>query len=216
MYGGADNDTYYVAWNGGSGDKAVDDSGGTDIIRFTGSAQGVDFDLALTSWQAITLNFRVKITTADTIENLMGSSHADGLYGTTGANDIDAQGLVLDLTRSMACAGNDYLWMSSPGGYLKAFGGDGDDTITGDCGNDEFYGEDGNDLLIGGGDGNDSLSGGAGDDWMYGGFDDDELIGGSGTDHGYGGDDSSGGYGDDSDINLGGIEYWDPDGPNSP
>jgi Ca2+-binding RTX toxin-like protein len=103
-----------------------------------------------------------------------------------------------------------------------AFGGAGDDTLTGNGignwlrgngGDDRIYGRQGNDLLEGG-DGDDDLFGdsgddtiyaGEGDDYVLGGADDDTIYGGAGEDllYGQSGDDVISG-GDDDDVLSGG------------
>ncbi len=54
-----------------------------------------------------------------------------------------------------------------------AYGGNGNDRLTGGYGADYLYGDDGNDIL----------AGGAGNDSLYGGDDNDDLYGGDGNDH---------------------------------
>ncbi len=91
---------------------------------------------------------------------------------------------------------------------LLAFGGEGDDNISGDVGSDTIYGGLGIDELNGGGAGdliygganNDEITGGAGSDTLYGDTGDDEIDGQDGNDTIYGGsghDDLLGGNHDD-------------------
>ncbi|MCY4263870.1 MAG: M12 family metallo-peptidase [Gammaproteobacteria bacterium] len=102
-------------------------------------------------------------------------------------------------------------------GTLIAYGGLGNDLISGKTGIDRLYGEDGNDRLYAwegddfieggdgndfadGGDGDDALNGGDGDDALHGNLGADELVGGNGDDHlrgGEGDDVLEGGVGDD-------------------
>jgi len=99
-----------------------------------------------------------------TVTNFNG---ADILYGTTGADTIDAR------------SGND-----------KVYGWGGDDIISGGNGVDVIYGGSGNDQLFGnqavdalyGGSGNDIIKGIAGDDVLIGGYGADELTGNDGAD----------------------------------
>jgi Ca2+-binding RTX toxin-like protein len=91
----------------------------------------------------------------------------------------------------------------------RLVGGVGDDTLDGAGGNDDLDGGDGDDALIGG-DGDDALNGGAGSDALQGGSGTDTLIGGAGNDSldggsgndaltgGAGGDTLTGGRGDDT------------------
>jgi Ca2+-binding RTX toxin-like protein len=91
---------------------------------------------------------------------------ANGLYGTSGADDLWAQcGVPV-----YAGAGNDTVHGSAC-----------DDVIWGEAGNDVLFGNEGNDTLYGG-IGADSLYGGLGDDTLKGGADDDYLSGGAGAD----------------------------------
>jgi Ca2+-binding RTX toxin-like protein len=81
-----------------------------------------------------------------------------------------------------------------------AYGGDGNDTLTGGRGKDRLFGQGGSDLLDGG-TGADSLSGGAGNDTAAGGTGDDSVAGGAGHDFLYGADGNDtvdGGDGNDS------------------
>ena len=93
-----------------------------------------------------------------------------------------------------------------------AYGGNGNDRLTGGVGSDELYGDDGNDVLLGnngddvlyGGNGNDVLKGGAGNDSAQGDDGIDELWGNVGNDvlRGSDGDDQLNG-GDGSDTLYG-------------
>ncbi|MFT7593021.1 MAG: Ca2+-binding RTX toxin-like protein [Paracoccaceae bacterium] len=67
------------------------------------------------------------------------------------------------------------------GGIAKAFGGGGNDHLTGTFGDDRLFGQIGKDTLDGS-DGNDRLNGGRGDDRLSGGTGTDTLKGGSGDD----------------------------------
>ena len=103
-------------------------------------------------------------------------------------------------------AGNDYLSGGNADDELN--GGDGDDELVGNGGDDALLGDAGNDTLSGGlgndnlygGSGNDSLDGGDGADKLQGESGDDNLQGGSGNDslYGYDGNDVlDGGDGND-------------------
>ena len=114
----------------------------------------------------------------------------------------------------------------------NAYGGSGNDTITGNLANNYILGEDGNDSILGG-DGNDTLHGlndndtlrgEVGNDILYGEAGNDVLYGSSGVDTLYGGDDNdtlyggtttdsvNGGAGDDYIVVLAGEYYDDVDG----
>ncbi|SNY03741.1 calcium-binding protein [Paractinoplanes atraurantiacus] len=69
---------------------------------------------------------------------------------------------------------------------LIAYGGTGNDTITGGPAGDALFGGAGADKVYGNG-GNDRISGDAGNDILYGGAGNDRLIGGPGKDKLYGG-----------------------------
>ncbi len=79
---------------------------------------------------------------------------------------------------------------------LFAWGGDGNDSITGAANSDTIFGCDGDDVLSGlggtdflfGGDGNDMIYGGDGNDWIEGGCGDDKVWGDAGDDYMFGGD----------------------------
>ena len=60
----------------------------------------------------------------------------------------------------------------------RLYGGDGQDTINGNGGKDYIEGNEGNDVLLSGGSGDDTIRGGQGDDLLDGGTDDDTLDGG--------------------------------------
>jgi Ca2+-binding RTX toxin-like protein len=105
------------------------------------------------------------------------------------------------LIQAFGLAGADSIQLDEANGALPAvnlFGGDGNDTLTGDSGNDQLFGGAGNDTLLGkggndflfGGDGNDTLIGGAGDDQVFGQAGNDLMIWnpGDGTDLFEGGD----------------------------
>ncbi|MCH8243268.1 MAG: hypothetical protein IH897_11760 [Planctomycetes bacterium] len=75
----------------------------------------------------------------------------------------------------------------SPGTVIEnAYGGDGNDSISGNSANNGLFGGRGNDILDGG-DGNDTLDGGGGNDTLIGGGGNDTLIGGTGADRMEGG-----------------------------
>lgn len=87
---------------------------------------------------------------------------------------------------------------------LEAYGGEGNDYITGGNGADLLYGDEGNDRLAGGA-GDDYLEGGEGNDALSGGVDNDTLLGGDGRDtlNGERGDDFLVGGADDDTLSGG-------------
>lgn len=142
--GGLGNDTLL----GGNGDDLLIGGVGSDTID--GGAEGILGDTA--SFAGITVavsaslaggaaSYKIGLVTdTDTlleIENLIGGSGADQLFGDGNANKLDG------------AAGND-----------KLFGDAGNDTLIGGIGNDELQGDDGDDLLIGGA-GADKIDGGS-------------------------------------------------------
>ena len=71
----------------------------------------------------------------------------------------------------------------------RLYGGDGEDTISGGESNDYIEGNDGNDVLLSGGSGDDTIRGGQGDDTLEGGTGKDTLDGGLDNDTLRGGND---------------------------
>jgi Ca2+-binding RTX toxin-like protein len=88
--------------------------------------------------------------------------------------------------------------------WTVAYGGSGDDTITGSFTNDNLYGEDGIDTIFGR-QGSDWLYGGEGDDSLYADWSGSSGSSGSGTDHlhGQGGNDYLWGGDFNDDLNGG-------------
>jgi Ca2+-binding RTX toxin-like protein len=159
-----------------------------DTVRYVGSTAGVDVDLHnyTASGGDATGDVLVVEHEVSTIENLVGSGHADTLSGDMRAN------------RLSGLAGNDTL--DGRGGDDVLAGGEGTDTLYGSDGADALAGDGGDDRLEGG-EGKDLLSGGAGDDHLYGDGGDDQVSGDDGNDIVYGGagNDTLGGWqGDDT------------------
>lgn len=94
---------------------------------------------------------------------IIGNNFSEDLFGTFGADFIDALG------------GNDFVFADA--GNDTVLGGTGNDTLDGDTGNDLLIGEAGNDSLLGW-DGNDTLEGGLGNDILRGERGNDVLVGG--------------------------------------
>jgi len=148
--GGSGNDTL----TGGGGGDTLIGGAGTDTIQYNTSATGVTIDLSNNANNAGGAAGDV----ISTVENVVGSAHADTLTGNASANVLSG-GAGIDILNGNA--GNDTL-----------NGGADADTLDGGAGNDILNGDAGDDILSGG-TGNDTLSGGAGAD---------ALTGGDGTD----------------------------------
>lgn len=177
------NDTYIIPEMGGW--LSIWDAGGNDTVRYNGSADAV-----------INLNSAT----------LDGSATGGGFlsYLMDGASDNYYGGYTIAADFTDALADVD----GETGVIIEnAFGGSGNDLITGNAvnnrligrnGGDSIKGLDGNDTLNGG-NGLDTLNGGNGDDILIGAGDKDILIGGNGTDRLKGGDGNdvlNGGAGD--------------------
>lgn len=192
MTGGLGDDIYILV--PGSTDSVID-SGGNDLLDFSGAAKAVTVNLRPDRGQRQKIDEDKNILAiTGKIENVQGSDFNDVIAGNA-ADNILAGGL-----------GNDLL--SGYTGDDTLFGGDGDDTLRGETGNDTLHGGDGDDILEGGhgndelsgDDGHDTLDGGTGDDVLHGNAGDDTLLGQAGDDqlHGNAGDDIlEGGAGND-------------------
>ncbi|WP_100366326.1 M10 family metallopeptidase C-terminal domain-containing protein [Yoonia maricola] len=180
------------------------DTGGTDTIRYTGSAD-VMIDL-----RAATLQYADGgggfISTADglaggftiangvVIENATGGSGDDLLIGNDADNTLTGNGGSDDIYGGQGDdeintgSGNDYADGNSGSDEINAtsgtntiFGSSGFDAITGGSGVDTIFGGSGDDV-ISGGDSGDTLYGGRGDDTISGDGGADIIIGGLGSD----------------------------------
>ncbi|MEM6688860.1 MAG: calcium-binding protein [Planctomycetota bacterium] len=121
--------------------------------------------------------------TADTSDDIVQyrTTYADGTEITAGQRQYYNDGsLRVKSLRFEGFGGNDKFFNRTDYDSI-AFGGAGDDFLSGSSGVDEFYGELGNDRLHGH-KGKDVLNGGSGNDFLSGSLGDDELIGGSGND----------------------------------
>mgnify|MGYP002777008367 CR=1 FL=1 len=150
------------------------DSGGTDILDYSGFTQNQLIDLHAETFMNIGgRTGTVMIARGTVIEQAVGGAGADTMIGNAAGNKLTGN------------AGNDSLFGFE--GADQLFGGDGDDTLVGGIGADRLFGSAGNDTLLGeadadyldGGLGNDSLDGAAGNDRLYGKEGDDTLRGGS-------------------------------------
>ncbi len=128
------------------------------------------------------------------VENVIGSSAADGVTGSSGPNKIAGMGGADTIDGG---AGDDDIngnqgddvvhggagadWVVGGQGADLLFGDAGADLVYGNLGDDTAYGGDGDDTVRGG-QGNDVLDGGVGDDWLAGDIGDDTLTGGTGAD----------------------------------
>ena len=192
----------------GTGFQCIWDTGGTDVIGFSGSADAtIDLrEAPLTganaggyvSW-AKGVSGGFTIANGVTIENANGAAGADTLVGNDVANSLSgASGadlltgngggdLIYGNQGSDLVYGNgdaDTLFGGQTGDTL--YGGAADDVVYGNFGNDAVFGNNGADRLFGGQE-EDTLRGGAGADVLYGNDDNDHLFGGAGDDVLYGG-----------------------------
>ena len=197
----------YDRLKGGGGADRLDGGEGIDTADYTGSSAGVHVDLM----NGTSAGGDAEGDVLSSIENLIGSDHADRLVGDAGANDI--QGGAGD-DHLEGGAGDDRLVGGA--GADRLAGGEGTDTVDyndaftggihvdlaagigsgGEAEGDTFAGIENlrgtvfADTLIGdgatnrldGGGGNDTIDGGAGDDVLIGGQGADRIEGGAGID----------------------------------
>jgi len=140
LSGGSGNDTLNGGDNddlltGGAGADTLTGGNGADTASYAGSA-GVTVDLTVATGQTSAGDASGDVLA--TIENLIGSPHADALTGDGSANTLDGSG------------GNDTL--TGAGGADVLLGAAGIDTLTGDAGNDTLTGGADADVLTGGAD----------------------------------------------------------------
>jgi len=134
LYGEAGNDLLLS----GSGPDVLDGGSGNDTVSFAGLATGVNASLLTGRAQA-----GAATDYLFSIENLVGSPHADVLVGNGVANVLDgADGA--DLLQGGA--GNDSLFGGNADDSLA--GGNGDDILDGGAGNDTLNGGAGNDVFV--------------------------------------------------------------------
>ncbi len=193
---------------GGLGDDNLYGGAGTDTASYAASATAVSVNL-----YAGTATGEGN-DTLSSIENAIGSSGDDSIWGTGGANRLEG-GAGID--HLYGGAGTDLLFggtqddflyggtgadeMYGGSGYDLLSGQDGDDTIFGDGGNDIIYGLTGNDNIDGGAN-SDTITGGDGDDIIAGGSGYDTINGQNGNDTITGGSEKDSIYGDDGDDVL--------------
>jgi Ca2+-binding RTX toxin-like protein len=176
LNGGAGDDTL----RGGRGDDTLSGGAGVDTASYASADSGVVVTLNAGFGQADG-GFDV----LSGIENVIGSSFDDYLFGDALANVVDGgdgddviNGLEADDT--VAGGGGDDSLVGQDGDDSLT-GGAGDDWMTGDLGDDTAYGGVGADTLFGGF-GRDRLRGAGGDDWIVGGDAADDMAGGAGDD----------------------------------
>ena len=172
------NDTYTVSRRHEV--KAIWDAGGIDTLS-AGSQGGSTIRMRDGSFSSIGGVNNVAIAYGAIIENAIGSSSADRIYGNDYNNVIEGLAGYDDLYGYL---GNDTLRGGDGNDFIN--GGEGNDLLEGGEGSDELRGEGGNDTLHGDA-GNDTLSGGNGDDTLFGGDGIDTLHGDNGNDTLYGG-----------------------------
>ncbi len=133
---------------GGADDDYLNGGAGVDTARYEESAAGVYVSLAAgAGYSGDALN-----DTLISIENLVGSDHADTMVGDAGANALSGE------------SGVDILYGQD--GDDDIHGGDGGDTLWGEAGADSMSGGDGDDTIFA--DAADTLvAGNAGFDYVY-------------------------------------------------
>ncbi|GGZ28903.1 M10 family metallopeptidase C-terminal domain-containing protein [Asticcacaulis endophyticus] len=182
------------------------DAGGTDTFNFSGYTSACLIDLRAEHFSSVgALIGNVSIARGATIENAIGGSGNDTLYGNSVANFLygqDGRDLVY------AGGGNDTLILGhnddtaySEDGDDTLFGEYGHDFLAGGFGNDTLYGQVGNDTLFGEG-GQDTLIAGTGNDTLYGQDAMDVLFGETGNDFLAGGTGEDRLYGQENEDTL--------------
>ncbi|MFN9655624.1 MAG: alkaline phosphatase, partial [Dolichospermum sp.] len=127
LVGGTGNDTYLFSITTSIGTDTITEAvgGGQDTIDFTGTTAAIRLNLSITTTQTLVANgSKLKLTAANTIENVIAGAGADRIIG----NGLD--------NRLFGGAGNDILT-----------GGIGNDTLVGGAGNDILTGGAGNDVF---------------------------------------------------------------------
>ena len=128
LVGGTGNDTYnFVITTTSLGTDTITEvvGGGQDTIDFTGTTAAIRLNLSITTTQTLAANgSKLKLTAANTIENVIAGAGADRIIG----NDLD--------NRLVGGLGNDAL--TSGVGNDTLVGGAGNDILTGGLGNDVF------------------------------------------------------------------------------
>jgi Ca2+-binding RTX toxin-like protein len=150
LFGGAGNDILLPGTRGpegnGNHNQSVDGGDGIDTISFEDLTTAIEVNLNVGSARELSLPLSAPrlVDVITNVENAVGGSGNDSLFGNSLANDLTGG------------AGNDII-----------YGLDGHDRLFGDAGNDRLFGGNGSDVLYGG-DGNDVLRGDAGADLLNG------------------------------------------------
>lgn len=175
------------------------DTGGTDAFDASGETDFNILDLRAGRYSTFGTFEDVAIAYGVTIENAIGGSGRDRIFGNDVTNTLNG-GRGKDTL--IGNGGDDTLLGKS--GQDRLEGGDGNDTLNGGSGDDIQSGGDGHDTLLGaaghdtldgdkgrdelrGGGGNDRLTGGDANDTLYGNAGRDNLRGGKGIDTMFGG-----------------------------
>jgi Ca2+-binding RTX toxin-like protein len=127
LIAGTGNDTYVFSSTAAGADSVTDTgTNDLDVLDFSAQPQGVTADLRSTAPQAYGPNARTfRITTADSIEGVIGTPFADVLTGTDAANSL-----------------------TGGGGADSLYGLGGNDTLDGGAGSDLVDGGTGDDLYL--------------------------------------------------------------------
>ena len=168
LYGNAGNN---VLDGGNGGTDLIDGGGGIDTVSYANSSLGVIIDLGgQVTWDGVAND------TLSSIENAIGSSSNDFIYGDAGNNVLDGGNGGADLIDGGAAGSDTVSYASSKLGVIIDLGGqvtwDGvaNDTLSsienaiGSSKSDSIYGDGGNNVLDGGNGGTDLIDGGAGID----------------------------------------------------
>ena len=159
--------------------RTIYDVSGNDTLDARSINHGVTLTLTQGKWTSVDTLSTVYISIGTTIENAIGTSWDDIMYGEEGPNTING----LDGNDTIKALGGNDLVLAGLGNDF-VYGQNGNDNLSGGAGNDMIFGENGQDKLYGNS-GNDQLEGGAGKDWFEGGAGDDIMFGGSGIDSTY-------------------------------
>jgi serralysin len=156
---------------------AVWDAGGVDTFDFSGFSQNQTIDLHAGNFSSVGgLAGNVAIAEGVTIENAVGGSGADRIYGNDAGNQISGR------------AGGDTIVAGNGANLLR--GDDGNDSIQGGAGFNDINGNLGDDVIDGrssigdwlvGGQGNDLIASHTSGNILYGNIGNDTLTGGGGV-----------------------------------
>ena len=184
LTGGPGNDRL----TGGAGADSLEGESGTDTAVYTASAAAVGVDLS----DGTATGGDAQGDTFDSIENLIGSAHADTLTGDAGNNVLEGGGGADALDGGEGIDTASYAGSASRvdvrlSGTVVNYGDATGDTLTNI---ENLVGSAHNDILVGNGQanaltgmvGNDLLWGSSGDDFLTGGPGADRLVGGAGLD----------------------------------